>query len=104
MTFLLALLTSVGTWATGGTPAGSGTSSDPYVIADAADWTTFTNWINNSNGTYGSKCYKLGADITISSMADTVLKTKLFGLKVRHFNNPCLLIAFTRSIHALFSM
>ena len=35
---------------------------------------------------------------------DTVLKTKLFGLKVRHFNNPCLLIAFTRSIHALFSM
>ena len=34
---------------------------------------------------------------------DTVLKTKLFGLKVRHFNNPCLLIAFTRSIHALFS-
>ena len=37
-------------------------------------------------------------------MADTVLKTKLFGLKVRHFNNPCLLIAFTRSIHALFSM
>lgn len=71
MTFLLALLTSVGTWATGGTPAGSGTSSDPYVIADAADWTTFTNWINNSNGTYGSKCYKLGADITISSMAGT---------------------------------
>ena len=37
-------------------------------------------------------------------MADTVLKTKLFGLKVRHFNNSCLLIAFTRSIHALFSM
>ena len=35
---------------------------------------------------------------------DTVLKTKLFGLKVGHFNNPCLLIAFTRNIHALFSM
>jgi hypothetical protein len=34
----------------------------------------------------------------------TVLKTKVFGLKVRHFNNSCLLIAFTRSIHALFSM
>ena len=34
---------------------------------------------------------------------DTVLKTKLFGLKVRHFNNSCLLIAFTRSIYALFS-
>ncbi|UKK59177.1 hypothetical protein L6470_12540 [Prevotella communis] len=71
MTFLLALLASVGTWATGGTPAGSGTSCDPYVIADADDWTTFVGWINNSNGTYGSKCYKLGADITISSMAGT---------------------------------
>ena len=35
---------------------------------------------------------------------DTVLKTKLFGLKVRHFNNSCLLIAFTRSIQALFSL
>ena len=35
---------------------------------------------------------------------DTVLKTKLFGLKVRHFNNSCLFIAFTRSIYALFSM
>ena len=34
----------------------------------------------------------------------TVLKTKLFGLKVRHFNNSCLLIAFTRSIQALFSL
>ena len=39
-----------------------------------------------------------------SLVTDTVLKTKLFGLKVRHFNNSCLLIAFTRSIHALFSM
>ena len=38
------------------------------------------------------------------SGTDTVLKTKLFGLEVRHFNNFCLLIAFTRSIHALFSM
>ena len=76
MTFLLALLTSVGAWATGGTPAGSGTSSDPYVIADADDWTTFVGWINNSNGTYGSKCYKLGADITISSMAGT--KSNMF--------------------------
>jgi len=35
---------------------------------------------------------------------DTVLKTKLFGLKVMRFNNSCLLVAFTRSIHALFSM
>ena len=71
MTLLLVMLCSIGTWATSGTPAGSGTSSDPYVIADADDWSTFVNWINNSNSTYASKYYKLGADITISSMAGT---------------------------------
>ena len=43
-------------------------------------------------------------DFSCGIGTDTVLKTKLFGLKVRHFNNFCLLIAFTRSIHALFSM
>ena len=46
-----------------------------------------------------------GVDYSVlEKVTDTVLKTKLFGLKVRHFNNSCLLIAFTRSIHALFSM
>lgn len=34
---------------------------------------------------------------------DTVLKTKLFGRKVRHFNNSYMLITFTRSTQALFS-
>ena len=38
------------------------------------------------------------------SRGQTVLKTKLFGLKVRHFNNSCLLIAFTRNNLALFSV
>ena len=71
MMLLLVMFTSLGAWATGGTLAGTGTSNDPYVIVDADDWTTFVNWINNSNSTYGSKCYKLGADITISSMAGT---------------------------------
>jgi hypothetical protein len=51
----------------------------------------------------GAKQLK-GRRLTVVTGTDTVLKTKLFGLKVRHFNNPCLLIAFTRSIHALFSM
>ena len=71
MTLFLVMLTSIASWATGGTLAGSGTSSDPYVIVDANDWGTFVNWINNSNSTYASKYYKLGADITISSMAGT---------------------------------
>jgi len=71
MTLLLVMFTSLGAWATGGTLAGTGTSSDPYVIVDADDWATFVNWINNSNSTYGNKCYKLGDNITISSMAGT---------------------------------
>ena len=74
MTLFLVMLTSIASWATGGTLAGSGTSSDPYVIVDAEDWETFANWINNSNSTYGNKCYKLGADITISKMAGTSTK------------------------------
>ena len=57
MTLLLTLLIPGGLWATGGTPAGSGTSGDTYVIADADDWATFVTWINNSNSTYGSKYY-----------------------------------------------
>lgn len=83
MTLLLVMLCSIGTWATGGTLAGSGTSSDPYVIADAADWTTFVGWINNSstNSTYASKYYKLGADITISSMAGTKSGSTLIQFK-----------------------
>ena len=35
MTLFLVMLTSIASWATGGTLAGSGTSSDPYVIVDA---------------------------------------------------------------------
>ena len=46
----------------------------------------------------------VGTGTSIAVGTDTVLITKLLGLKVRHFNNSCLLIAFTRSIHALFSM
>ena len=50
----------------------------------------------------GAHQLQVGAVLAVGT--DTVLKTKVFGLKVRHFNNSCLLIAFTRSIHALFSM
>ena len=81
MTLFLVMLTSIASWATGGTLAGSGTSSDPYVIVDADDWGTFVNWINNSNSTYASKCYKLDADITISSMAGTKSGSTLIPFK-----------------------
>ena len=81
MTLFLVMLTSIASWATGGTLAGSGTSSDPYVIVDANVWGTFVNWINNSNSTYASKYYKLGADITISSMAGTKSGSTLIPFK-----------------------
>lgn len=81
MTLFLVMLTSIASWATNGTLAGSGTSSDPYVIVDANDWGTFVNWINNSNSTYASKYYKLGADITISSMAGTKSGSTLIPFK-----------------------
>ena len=68
MTLLLALFTSVGAWAT---IKGSGTATDPYTINSADDWNTFAGWINNSNSTYASKCYKLTTDITVSTMAGT---------------------------------
>ena len=55
------------------TITGSGTSADPYVINDDADWETFADWINNqsTNSTYRSKYYKLGADINVSTMVGT---------------------------------
>ena len=65
MTLLLTVLCSTGAWAT---ITGDGTQDNPYVIADANDWETFVNWIRNYDDK-GDKCYKLGADITISSMA-----------------------------------
>ena len=68
MTLLLALFTSVGAWAT---ITGNGTQANPYTINSADDWNTFAGWINNSNSTYASKCYKLTTDITVSTMAGT---------------------------------
>jgi hypothetical protein len=68
MTLLLALFTSIGAWAT---ITGNGTQASPYTINSADDWNTFAGWINNSNSTYASKCYKLTTDITVSTMAGT---------------------------------
>ena len=49
--------------ATGGTITGTGTQSDPYIIADASDLATFRTNISNGN-TYSGKYVKLTADIT----------------------------------------
>lgn len=49
--------------------SGSGTADDPYMINDDSDWEAFVYWLNNLNDNYASKCYKLGADINVASMA-----------------------------------
>jgi hypothetical protein len=69
ITLLLAVFCSAGAWATSGTPTGTGTSGDPYVIDDAADWATFASWINA--GTNADKYYKLGDAFDNSGSAVT---------------------------------
>ena len=70
MTLLLAMLTTVGTWAT---ITGSGTLTDPYVLNDAADWATFANQ-NNANTYWGSNVYvKLSDTWDNSSNAVTAM-------------------------------
>lgn len=54
--------------ATGGTITGTGTQSDPYIIADASDLATFRSNVNGGN-TYSGKYVKLTADITTAQTA-----------------------------------
>jgi hypothetical protein len=73
---LMMLLTATTAWAD--SPwghKGSGTADDPYQISTAQQWKYFANMVNAENGTYGNKCYKLTADITVTgtlSDAETV--------------------------------
>ena len=71
--WLLLAMTIVGTnsiWATDGNLAGSGTSSDPYQIANAANLVKFRNIVNGTNGETQntSACAKLIDDIDLSSV------------------------------------
>lgn len=54
--------------ATGGTISGTGTQSDPYIIADASDLATFRSNVNGGNS-YSGKYVKLTADITTAQTA-----------------------------------
>lgn len=65
LTLLLAVLTGSKAWATGGTLTGNGTSLNPYIISDLADWNTFAGWLNDglTAADYADKYYKLVADI-----------------------------------------
>ena len=78
MTLLLAMLTTVGAWAT---ITGSGTQTDPYVLNDAADWATFAN-SNNANTYWGSNVYvKLSDTWDNSSNAVTAMVGNNYGPK-----------------------
>lgn len=52
---------------TGGTWSGSGTADDSYQIADAADLQELVKDANG-RGTYINKCFKLTADIDLSTL------------------------------------
>lgn len=49
--------------------SGSGTSNSPYLIGSAANWATFIAMVGC--GTYADKCYKLTANISVTTMVGT---------------------------------
>ena len=49
---------------------GSGTSADPYLIANATDWNTLATNVSGGN-TYNGTYFKLTGDITVSEMVGT---------------------------------
>lgn len=63
VTALLFLLLTQGAWAW----PGSGTSSDPYLIASVADWNTLATNVNNGTN-YSGKYFRLTADISVTTM------------------------------------
>ena len=52
-------------WAQG--LSGSGTTEDPYLINNNADWVTFAQSVTNDS-TYAGQFVKLTADITVTEM------------------------------------
>ena len=71
---LLVTLTATKAWAIGGVLTGIGTSANPYLINDLADWNTFASLLNDGTtaADYVDKYYKLGADIGTSADPVTV--------------------------------
>ena len=83
ITLLLVLFTATKAWATGGTLAGNGSSTNPYLISDLADWNTFAAWLNDGStaGDYVGKYYKLVADIGTTEAPVTLMASE-------YYNNP----------------
>ena len=56
-----------------GSLAGGGTAASPYLISNSDDWDVFVDLVNYQNSTYAtsSTCYKLTADISVTTMVGT---------------------------------
>ena len=50
--------------------SGSGEPGDPYLISSNSNWNTFANYVSYES--YTGKCYKLTADITVTTMAGLI--------------------------------
>ena len=68
---MVALLLTVFTssWALRGVSEEEGTSTNPIVIADSADWVMFATNVNA--GVNADKYYRLDADINVTMMVGT---------------------------------
>ncbi|MBQ3805809.1 MAG: hypothetical protein II844_08420 [Prevotella sp.] len=52
--------------------SGNGTEESPYLINNVTDWDAFVDYVNNENGNYGDKVYKLCADLNnVTTMVGT---------------------------------
>ena len=48
--------------------AGSGSSTDPYIISKATDWDIIVSHVNKGDGNYASAYYQLTSDISVTTM------------------------------------
>ena len=52
--------------------SGNGTEESPYLISNISDWQAFADYVNNDNGNYGNKKYKLCTDlVNVTTMVGT---------------------------------
>lgn len=96
---ILTCLATAPSWATGGTMVGSGTASNPFVIADAQDWATFAANVNAGINT--DKYYKLADDFDNATSPVTDMVGFDEGSAFRgHFdgNNKTLCVSISKTL------
>jgi len=101
LTIFLAVLTGTKAWATGGTLTGEGTSANPYLISDLADWNSFASMLNSgvTANDYDDKYYKLTADIGTAENPVTTMASEDYYIPFRgnfNGNGHTITVALTR--------